>query len=194
MPSVTRSALLAALLVTTTAHAADRDGNFAVKGIGLASCADFLESVRTEDERLPMFYGWVSGFLTAMNLHGTDTYDLIDWQSDAYIAESLSRWCQDNREERFFSGVYQMARSLEAFKVTARSPVVVMDGPDGRIRLYRATLDRVRDRLAAMDLLAQGEEDPDALKTALRAYQGRENLPQTGVPDTATLFRLFSSE
>lgn len=194
MPSMTRSALLAALLVTTTAHAADRDGNFAVKGIGLASCADFLESVRTEDERLPMFYGWISGFLTAMNLHGTDTYDLIDWQSDAYIAESLSRWCQDNREERFFSGVYQMARSLEAYKVTARSPVVVMEAPDGRVRLYRATLDRVRDMLAARDLLADGDDSEEALRAALRGYQRSEHLPETGVPDTATLFRLLSEK
>ncbi len=181
------------LLLVSPAHAADRNGNFAIKGVGLATCTDFLESFRSGDDRLPMFFGWVSGFLTAMNLHAADTYDLVDWQSDDYIAASLRGWCEANPSQRFFSGVYQMARSLESFKVSEQSPVVIMKGPQGRIRLYRSTLDKVRAELAARGLYDEAAHGREALEMALRAYQRREGLPETGVPDTATMFRLFAA-
>lgn len=191
-----RSMILAALLAVSgfgsAVDAADSQGDFAIKGVGLAPCADYLEAARLGDERLPMFHGWVSGFLSAMNLHGADTYDLIDWQSDDYIAASLGGWCEANPQERFFRGVYQMAKSLEAYKVTGQSPVVILEGPDGRIRLYRATLDRVREKLDAIGLYDEAAHGREALAMALKAYQRGESLPQTGVPDAATLFRLLA--
>ncbi len=183
----------AGLQLVSPADAADRNGNFAIKGVGLAPCTDFLESLRSGDARLPMFLGWVSGFLSAMNLHEPDTYDLVDWQSDDYIAASLRGWCEANPSERFFNGVYQMARSLEAFRVTEQSPVVILEGPQGRIRLYRSTLDKVRAELAARGLYDEAAHGREALATALKAYQRREGLSETGVPDTATMFRLFAA-
>ncbi len=184
----------AGLLLSLPSHAADRNGNFAIKGVGLAPCTDFLESFRAGDARLPMFLGWVSGFLSAMNLHSPDTYDLVDWQSDDYIAASLRGWCEANPSERFFSGVYQMARSLEAFRVSAQSPAVIMEGPQGKIRLYRSTLDKVRAELETRGLYDEAAHGREAFAMALKAYQRREGLPETGVPDTATLFRLFAAK
>lgn len=182
--------LLLGLLAGADARAEDADGNLAIKGIGLAACGDYVAALDARDDRLEVFFGWASGYLTAVNRYESGVYDVIDWQSDGYIAISLRGWCVANPERRFFDAVFAMAQSLLPAAVGAASPQVTVEG----IRLYRSTLDRVRERLEAL-----GHHDPaahgaDLLEASLLSFQTARGLPPTGLPDSATLFALFSED
>ncbi|GEQ99091.1 hypothetical protein JCM17844_27280 [Iodidimonas gelatinilytica] len=179
------------LALAPKAQAGDRDGNFAIKGVGLAPCADYLVALEANDPRLPMFLGWVSGYLTSFNQYEPNTYDIVDWQSDAYIMQSLRGFCAANKERRFFEAAYQMAQSLKDTRVNSESPLVIVEGPSGPIRLYRSTLDEVRAALESLGLLDEQAHGRDALTRALTDYQKANGLKATGAPDNPTLYALL---
>ncbi|GAK33425.1 hypothetical protein JCM17846_23510 [Iodidimonas nitroreducens] len=173
------------------AQAADKDGNLAIKGMGLAKCSAFVESLDARDDRIDAYFGWASGYLTAVNQYETGIYDIVDWQSDGYIAISLKNWCSANADEPFFAAVYAMTKSLKPDAVKTESPLVEIAGASNSMRLYRSTLDRIRERLAELGFhnpSAQGEDD---LKSAITRFQAARGLPATGAPDDPTLFMLF---
>lgn len=184
------AALLLGMLAGAAAQAADADGNLAIKGIGLAACGDYVEALDARDARLEVFFGWASGYLTAVNRYESGVYDVIDWQSDGYIALSLRGWCVANPERRFFDAVFAMTQSLLPAAVDAESPLVSV----GDIRLYRSTLDRVRERLEALGHYDPAAHGADLLEASLISFQSARGLPPTGLPDTATLFALFSED
>lgn len=184
------AALLIGILAGAPARAADAEGNLAIKGIGLAPCGDYVAALDARDARLEVFFGWASGYLTAVNRYESGVYDVIDWQSDGYIAISLRGWCVANPERRFFDAVFAMAQSLLPEAVAAESPRVPVEG----MRLYRSTLDRARERLEALGHLDPAAHGADLLEASLKSFQSARGLPLTGLPDNATLHALFSQE
>ena len=173
------------------ANAADKEGNLAIKGMGLAKCSTFVASLDARDDRIDAYFGWASGYLTAVNQYETGLYDIVDWQSDGYIAISLKNWCSANADEPFFAAVYAMTKSLKPDAVTAESPLVEIAGASNSMRLYRSTLDRIRARLAELGFHTPSVQGEDDLETALTRFQAARGLPATGVPDDPTLFMLF---
>lgn len=177
-------------LFAGAATAADGKGNLAIKGIGLAACSDYVAALDARDARLEVFFGWASGYLTAVNQYENGVYDVVDWQSDSYIALSLRGWCIANPDQRFFAALFAMTQSLLPAAVGEESPQVTVDG----IRLYRATLDRVRARLEELGHYDPPAHGADLLEASLKAFQTAHGLPPTGVPDNTTLYALFAPE
>jgi hypothetical protein len=76
------------------AHAADRHGNFVIRGTGAKSCAQWLED-KKDDAIHSLNSGWVLGYVTALNryhvkkadvLSDTDPVGFLGW-IDKYCAE-----------------------------------------------------------------------------------------------------------
>jgi hypothetical protein len=63
------------LLLSISAHASDKSGNYAILGAGTSSCGSFVEA--RKNATATMYRTWLTGYFTALNLMSPDTYNLL---------------------------------------------------------------------------------------------------------------------
>jgi hypothetical protein len=188
---------LLSLMPALPASAADRAGNYAVKGFGQANCVDLSRiAASSKPEELAPFLQWLAGYLTAANAYERETYDLLSWQSDRVIATSLIGYCRANPKVAVGVAAAKMVESLRATRVVAMGPFQTLTLNGQQIRFYDETVLRMKRALAAQ----AGYQGPidralntPALRDALLRFQAARKIPQTGLPDEATLVTLFGT-
>lgn len=193
-----RCLLRASLLLSLSAFgsaalAADEEGKFAVKGMGLATCEQFL---KVRDEKAPQYYqfgGWVNGYLSAVNRYEEQTFDIAPWQSTNLMINLLGRFCEQRKDLPFVQAVRLMVNSLEKDRLTNSVERVEAKVGDKSVYLYEATM-----RLVQLELTDAGfyNGKPDGkfgrqTRKALEQYQAKMGIPKTGLPDQLTLARIF---
>ena len=186
-------ALAAALwLPVGLASAATSDGQFAIKGVGLMTCQQYLER-REEPAIAYSLAGWADGFVTALNQLTPDTFDHTPWQSADLITRILTAHCETHADDRLAGVAASIIRQFAEDRLTEASVLVAVSGETRGLLVYQAVLDRVRDSLAARGLLSSPDGDgfDAAMRDALRSFQRDNGLPDTGIPDTTTLWLLF---
>lgn len=195
-PARLRACLMIVLLsgaFVPPAAAADSTGNFAVKGAGAAPCSLYLDAVAKKDQRFFMFAGWMEGMLTGINVYQTDTFDMVPWQSTDLLALAAAEACKRDPKASFHTAVVSVSRSLYNGRLRGRSDRIVLGKPPQQVALYAAVIAQAQTRLVALKLL---KEKPTgkmsaATATALKAFQKANKLPETGLPDQITLYRLL---
>lgn len=192
-----RKGILVMLLIGAafTAQGADSGGKFAVKGAGAASCEAYNQSVRDKSPQFYQFAGWLNGYLTANNRFLEKTYDLVPWQSNGLLQVMLFNHCEKNPKQPYYAAVTAMIGSMMKERIQQRGELVLASN-EGKTRpIYRSELLRVQQALVAEKLLhkskVSGSYD-EATKTALMAYQRKNKVGPSGLPDDATLMRLFA--
>ena len=184
-----------ALAVSSAATAAaDADGQFMVKGAGIATCERFVAARSGDPVELASFAGWMDGYLSAMNRFQSETYDIAPWQSSALLVSALTGYCTRNPEQNFHKAVAGLAVSLQGERLRQRSEVVEARAGDASLLLYSHTLERAQRALVERGLLegaASGVFD-EHTEAALRAFQRDAGMEETGLPDQLTLARLLS--
>ena len=198
-------ALIGLVLTTGTARAADADGKFAVKGAARTVCKHFVKArdERTKNLNLYILYGaWLEGYLSALNERTEGTYDLTSFESTELLATLIYANCKRRPEEPFFDMVRRLVAALGSSRIAGYSEMVPVEGEvkdkEGkakpvRLRLYRETVRRLQNNLAAQSLYpgaVNGDFD-DKTRAALRDFQKASGLPPTGLPDQFTLLKLF---
>lgn len=175
------------------ALSADAKGEFAVKGLGADTCANFL---RSSAEKLPSvreFRGWLDGYLTAVNRYRGDTFDVAPWQSPALLLSLIHAHCQQRPEARLFEVVHRLQELLAEKRMVARSRIVELGEGERKVALYAEVLKRAQQALIDRGLLdgaADGVYGPKT-RAALEAFQKQAGVPVTGLPDQPTLFELL---
>ncbi len=197
--------LLGALLLLSGAavQAADANKRYALKGIGLASCATYAETgnknPKTNKEksrnllRRAAFHGWLYGYLSAVNRFEKRTYDVVSWQSRRVLHGMLTAYCRKNPKQRFFMAVNILTEVLKRDRVRTRSPIIAVESGQGKTRIYREVVRRVQKALARLGYYAgsiDGRFGPNT-RLGIEAYQQKENIKVTGIPDQRTLVRLL---
>jgi hypothetical protein len=188
------AAVAMAGLFAAPALAADEEGRFAMRGVGIVSCGQYLELIEDQPDQLPRFFGWLNGYLSAANQYEEDTYNLVPWQETRLLAAALARYCQQFPDRRFGRAVIQMAEQLRARRLETSSELLTIPREGGEsLRIYRAALERVEAALndAGYDAGPPDGEYDVATEEALTAYQQDRGLPVTGLPDQQTLGQLF---
>jgi hypothetical protein len=186
--------LLLGLAAASPAAAADAQGQFAVKGVGQATCADFNRALAARSPTLSAMLSWVAGYLTAANRYEPGTYDLIAWQDELYLVGTIRGFCEKNPDKPLAFMTRAMIRSLGPGRISAASPVVSVAIAGREQKLYASVVESAKRRLARAGLYrgrVDGQADAGFI-TAITAFQRAEKLPTTGLPDQETLFRLFS--
>lgn len=189
-------AILLTLTLVGSAQAADSAGKFAVKGAGITRCNQYLKQV---DEKKPEFYayaGWIEGYLSGVNAYQKETFDIAPWQNTKLLALMLAAHCRKNPDESFAIAVRRMTEALFPQRLREQSELLVARSGDKGIRLYRGVVERIQLALADRGLYAgQPNGDYDkATREAVLAFQEKEKLEGSGLPDAATLLRLFNSQ
>lgn len=184
--------LLLALASTAPLQAADTDGNYAVKGAGIADCAAFNEAREAGGRQYYMFAGWMEGFLTAGNLYEEDTFDIAPWQNTDVLAAALDSLCKRNPQQQFHLAAAGLMREFFPARLKQQSVPVVVGGEENGVVVYQEVLDRVTIRLRELDYLGEDKVAGDATATALGSYQEAMDIPVTRLPDQLTLLYLFT--
>lgn len=186
--------LLAAFCIA--ANAADENGAAAIKGAGQVSCSTYTETVSGQQQQALQFVGWVEGYVTAINVLQDGTFDMAPWQDSLFLATLLQRHCNDNPDEPFHVAVLKLIRTFSPQRLAEQSETISVSHDGQEVRVYEAVLKRVQNVLINKGILAGPADGIYGAYTqeAISAYQAGAGLPQTGLPDTATLRRLFFEE
>lgn len=191
------TAALCATVITVASSsllAADTDGRFAVKSAGGTRCSQFVDAVKTKDQRrLALYVGWIAGYISAANQLTAETFDHASWQDMRTLTALLSRHCDRNADTRFGAAVAQMVTHLKNDRLQAHSDPVVAEFDGKSVRLYVETLRRAQDALAELGMYSGSLDGKytDSLRESLTKFQGENDLPTSGIPDQQTLFALF---
>ncbi len=191
-----KKAAIALLLCSTPfvgAQGADKDGRFAIKGAGTASCERYLEERSRRSEPYYLIAGWLNGYLTAANQYSDETYDLAAWQNSKLLNALLETHCKANPKQKIHVAVRAMVERLRTERLREMSMLVEARAGKERIRLYQETLRRIQTKLANLGFYtgkADGRFGPGTRK-ALEAFQAAHNLKITGLPDQTTIYSLL---
>lgn len=89
------------LVLTTPLQAADADGNYAIWGMGGASCHAYSKARAADTDEAANFRYYIMGYLTAYNVHQPDTYSISADQSMPEILAWLDSFCDTHAVHSF---------------------------------------------------------------------------------------------
>lgn len=190
------SALAAIALAPEHPRAADSSGHFALRGVALATCEQFLQASEERQENILLAGGWLEGYMTAVNQLMPKTFDIAPWQNTDTILALVKHNCERNRDQRFFAVVTAMIEFLAENRLQEQSDRVLAEADGQRVTIYAEIMRNVQQLLIDEGLL-QGNADGQfgsQTKAALQEFQKKENIQVTGLPDQVTLWRLLSDE
>ena len=134
------------LFSSTSSHAADKEGKFAVKGVGNSSCTNFLALSEKASLNKFLYAGWINGYLTAQNQHLKTTFDLSSWETIHTLGEYLKNYCEKNPKKSFYIAVASMITGLHKNRVQAFSPVEKIGVGADAISIYQVSLARAQKK------------------------------------------------
>lgn len=206
LAKVSTAGWLAAALVFSPLVAAQTEASatpYGVKGAGASDCTRFVKAVANKDKsELSSYAGWIDGYITALNMSRADTFDLAPWQSSETLLSALHNFCQQAATGKkvdvpFHVATQMMTRSLYAERLQSTTSAVIARQRDKGVVVYQYVLDQLRDKLEQQGLLVRGragEAFDDKTALAISAFQQREGLMQSGLPDQGTLALLLFKE
>lgn len=186
--------LLGVLLAAAPALAADAEGEFAIKGAGLQSCEKLTAAWDERSADLPLYLGWIDGYLTGMNQHFADTFDMAPWQSVTTLLGLTREYCRDAPgETRVIDAFNALMQDFAPSRLTEKSDGSAIRRGDTAVVLYAATVAALERRLAekGFDPGTADGDFTDRTAAALADFQTARGLEPTGLPDQQTLFALF---
>lgn len=188
--------IIAASLMSMPAcvFAADGKGVYAIDGGGGAACKAFTDARKAGNERAgDLFAGWLDGYVSAANQTSPETFDLTPWQTSELLLALLARYCETYPDDRFEIAVNNLLRALRPQRLSTQSEQIIVGGEGKGIAIYREVLRRAQQSLAAQGLYSSAIDGNygDSTRKALTAFQEKNALKVTGLPDMETLYRLL---
>ncbi len=184
---------LMAAAVASPASAAGSDGQFAVKGLGIAPCSQFIEARVAEGQELSRYLGWLEGYFTATNRYEPDTFDMMPWGPTAMLELVVANHCVSNPDDRFVVAAQLSVEALRKARLVSRSDSVSAGTDEQEVVVYGTILRRAQVELAARGFY-EGEPDGaygPATYKALTSFQTDVGLDVTGLPDPSTVWLLL---
>lgn len=176
-----------------TAQASDQNGEFALKGAGFLPCQVYVQEREKESSIYYMIGGWLEGFLSAHNRYTEQTYDVTSFETLELLLSVIRNHCKSNPNDRLYTVINSVIIKLHPQRVVMESPKVAIAEGERQTQLYRETIRRMQERLAALGLFKDEADGryTDATRSALIAFQSDIEFETTGFPDQTTLWRLF---
>lgn len=190
------TALLTGLAGFGSSQAADANKKYKIEGVGVLSCAQYLEARKKQS---PMYFrlgGWLNGYMTAVNRYLPETYALASWQTTDLLLASVAAKCKENDKLRFHNVTQLLVGFLYAGRLQENSPSLLLKRGKVKAVVYKSVLEQVQQRLADGGFYG-GEITGEFTKEvgeALLSYQGSKGLAATGLPDQRTLGMMFSKK
>jgi len=190
---LTGAAITALCLWSATAQAANEQGQFAVRGVGIMDCATFTKEYKERSQAAFIFAGWLDGYISAANRLQPGTFDAAPWQLTDILMVLINNHCAANPDHRLFSVVQRLLAFYSEQRLANSSDRIDAKVGDKTISVYKEVMRRAQLALAKAGVYsgtADGLFGPRT-QAAFEAFQEKSNLAKTGLPDQQTLFRLF---
>jgi hypothetical protein len=177
-------------------YAVDKNGKFAIKGVGNTSCEEFVAHTRNDRYQKFLYAGWINGYITAQNQHLKDNFDITSWENIETIGNYLVSHCEKHPKLSFFQAVTLLINEIYEDRIPEfKGANSIEKGADGG-QIYAQTVARVQNSLKEKGLYdgkVNGKID-EVLISAVKAYKKEQGLVENGDLDQQVLFKLFRSE
>jgi len=175
---------------------ADTNGNYALRGVGSASCNTYTEALENDTTRAQAYIAWMAGYITARNRTGAETFDVLPLISGADVAGLMRVVCLQNSDTSFEGAVDAALNLFYPARVKEDSPLLQLEHDGRQISIRVATLAQVQAALSKKGLYSSsidGAYGPST-RTAIQEFQKSRKLNETGLPDADTLVALLLAE
>ncbi|MFO7812606.1 MAG: peptidoglycan-binding domain-containing protein [Pelovirga sp.] len=177
-------------------NASDGEGQFAVRGAGLISCALYTQERAARSEVYLVAAAWVDGYITGINQHASQTYDLMSFESTELLMAILDNHCQTNPSDPIFGVLVNLFKKLWPDRLIDKSDKATIAIGEREARHYIELTGRVQNRLKASGFYKgprTNEYTPQTME-AMKKFQTSIGFEPTGFPDQLTLWRLMRRE
>ena len=192
-PTTIYGLVLAFCLGAAPAVAADRSGDYSVRGAGSQKCSAFTSVVEEKKPELGSYIGYIDGSLTTASRLTPDAFDVNPFILPGPFAAIVINICKQSPDQLLDLAIRGAIDALVKVRVPQASPVIEMTVGQNRMSLRAETLQAVQTKLKALKLL---KDKPDgkfgkATEDALRQFQKANRLTETGLPDPDTVLSLL---
>lgn len=180
------------LTVVASANGSDENGKFAVKGIGVLTCNEFLDAKDNKQSSYLQFGGWIEGYISASNKALPSSYDVAPWHTTETIATIVYTACKKAPEANFAGVVDAIVSRLSISPLKKQSQSITLSHGKYSLSLPEAILTQVKQRLIKLNFM-NNDASEEELKAALANYQKSKGLTVTSLPDQYTLWNLLET-
>jgi hypothetical protein len=184
------------LVSTSNSWALDKNGKYAIKGVGNIPCLEFVKMVEQDNPQKFLFAGWLNGYMTAHNQHLTDTFDIVSWENIETMGTYLRSHCNKNPKLSFFQATTQMLSELYAQRIVEFVGAENLSSGKQSKKTYFQVIARVQKRLKELNFY-DGEIDgrmTKKLTAAVDTFRSKQGIPQSDFLDQKVLHALLRSE
>ena len=103
---------VALLPAAPSARAADDRGQYAVRGAGLISCGLYVQQRAAKSDVYLMVAAWIDGYVTGINQHAADTYDLLPFEGAELLMTILDKHCKTHPKDPVFGVMNSLFKQL----------------------------------------------------------------------------------
>jgi peptidoglycan hydrolase-like protein with peptidoglycan-binding domain len=141
----------------------------------------------------PILTSWILGYLTASDRLEKDTFDETPVMAPEALNAMIIGVCQKYPDARVETVANTVFSQLAAARVMHESPIVEARSGSQFVPIRKATLIAVQATLVKNKLMKDPADGNfgSATEAALKAFQKSQGLPETGLPDPATVVRLL---
>ncbi|MGH6953305.1 MAG: peptidoglycan-binding domain-containing protein [Alphaproteobacteria bacterium] len=189
-----RAVLLASFLLASTGLlAADKKGEFFARGEGVETCRAFVTDKAAGSPKYYLYRSWLNGYVSAYNQFVDKTYDITPRADIDGLALLIEAHCKKLPDQPIWTVAFGLLSNFKEHRLQQKSELVTATAGGQTVRVFKETLRAVQLSLKEKGHFAGTPDGVFADKTqvALEAYQKREKLPVTGLPDDVTLLKLF---
>jgi hypothetical protein len=136
---------------------------------------------------------WILGYLTASDRLVKDTFDATPVMAPEALTAMIVGVCQKYPDARVETVANTVLTQLATARVMHESPVVEARDGDRVVPIRKSTLIAVQTALQKNKLMKDPADGNfgSSTEAALKQFQKSQNLPETGLPDPATVVRLL---
>lgn len=184
---------ITSVMYVDNALALDRNGKYAIKGVGNASCDQYVKITETDDPQKFLFAGWINGYMTAHNQHLKDTFDIVSWENIETLGNYLRSHCKKNPNLSFFQATTQMLSELHEKRIVEFISATNMASGNQSQKSYIQVVQRVQKKLIELKLFKGADDGKMSaeLVASLNVYRKAQGMLESDSLDQQVLHALL---
>lgn len=184
------------LVSSSNSWALDKNGKYAIKGVGNVSCLAFIKMVDEDNPQKFLFAGWLNGYMTAHNQHLKDTFDIVSWENVETMGTYLRTHCKKNPKLSFFQATTQMLSELYDQRIVEFLGAENLGTGKQSQKSYFQVIARVQKRLKELNIydgVIDGRMTKE-LTTAVDTFRKQKGIDHREFLDQKVLHALLRSK
>lgn len=185
--------ILLLFLFSGESIAIDKNGKFAVKGVGNTSCETFREAIENNESQKYLFAGWLNGYITGQNQHWPETFDVSSWETVETLSNYIYHYCGKNQKLSYFQASTQMLNELFDNRVKEFVGAEEVNVNGATVNVYKQVVVEVQKSLLELGLF-KGPTDgklSEDLYQAIMIFNKNNDIDSKSYFDQRTLHTLL---